>query len=394
LADVEPSTAQWLWRDYVVLGALTELAGDPDLGKSTIAADIAARVTAGESMPDGTPSDINGCADVIVASAEDDVSKTILPRILAAGGNQNRIHILGEMPNRTGGPATGEQWSTPKYSARLGAEIVRLNAKLIILDPLASFLTPGYRLNQEQDMRNALDPLTRIAQETGCAMLLLRHLNKSGGKTAIYRSGGSIAVAALERAALLVALDPEDPTGDRRVLAVNKSNLVPHAPSIGYRIVSAGAFKSSLIGWGQQVQYRANDLLKDPVSEDERSQRAQIADLLGRATEKDAILVAEGRAMVAAAGFSVGEKTIQRAARLVGLKPRLTADFPTRWFWARDDQELPSMDMATRVHESTDGVPTETTRENSDSGASVDRPLELSRLTNGKVRNLTEEDLR
>jgi len=394
LADVVPSDVQWLWLNYVVLGALTELGGDPDLGKSTIAADLAARVTTGKPMPDGTRSDIDGCADVIVASAEDDPSKTILPRVRAAGGNHKRVHFMCEVPNQSGTSASEEQWSTPKHAAYLKKEIIRLGAKLVILDPLASFLTPGYRLNQEQDMRTALDALARIAKETGCAILLLRHLNKSGGKNAIYRGGGSIAVVALARVALLVAVDPEDPTERRCVLAVTKSNLAPHAPSIGYRIVSAGTSRTSRIRWGQQVQYRANDLLKDPVSEAERSQSAQIADFLGRATERDAILVAEGRAMVAAAGFSVGEKTIQRAARLAGLKPRLTTDFPARWYWARDDQELPSVDTAARVHESPDGVPTGPIRENSDSAASVDRPLELSTLANGKVRNLTEEDLR
>jgi hypothetical protein len=394
LADVVPSTAQWLWRDYVVLGALTELGGDPDLGKSTIAANLAARVSTARSMPDGSRSDIDGCADVIVASAEDDVSRTILPRILAAGGDQSRIHILGEMLNRPVGSAPGEHWSTPKYSGYLRDEIVRLGARLVILDPLASFLTPGYSLNREQDMRNALGPLARIAEETGCAIVLLRHLNKSGGKNAIYRGGGSIAVVALARVALLVALDPEDPTGRRRVLAVTKSNLAARAPSIGYEVASDAISKSSRIKWGQPSQYRANDLLKDPVSEDERSQRAQIADLLRRATAKEPILVAEARATVAAAGFSVNEKTIQRAARLAGLKSRMTADFPARRYWARDDQELPSVDTRANIHESSGAVQTEANRENRDSDLSVDSLRELSTLTNGKVRHLTEEDLR
>ena len=99
LADVAPSPVKWLWPGRIPLGKITVLDGDPGLGKSTLTLDLAALVTTGRPMPDGTPG-IEGT--VILLSAEDDPSDTIRPRLEAAGADLSRVQLLSAIETREG----------------------------------------------------------------------------------------------------------------------------------------------------------------------------------------------------------------------------------------------------------------------------------------------------
>lgn len=61
LADVEPEKVNWLWPARLPAGKLVILDGDPGVGKSTLAVDIAARVSTGREWPDGAPARQAGC---------------------------------------------------------------------------------------------------------------------------------------------------------------------------------------------------------------------------------------------------------------------------------------------------------------------------------------------
>lgn len=97
LADVEAEDVQWLWFGRIPLGKVTIIDGDPDLGKSTVALDLAARVTVGSRMPDDATSDLAGPADVILISIEDGAADTIRPRANAAGADVHRVHLLNDI---------------------------------------------------------------------------------------------------------------------------------------------------------------------------------------------------------------------------------------------------------------------------------------------------------
>jgi AAA domain len=90
-SDIQPEPISWLWRDRIPHRRLSVLTGPPGLGKSQIAASITAHVTTGKPWPDGTPCSITGA--VIILSAEDSPSDTIVPRLEAAGANRKRVHI-------------------------------------------------------------------------------------------------------------------------------------------------------------------------------------------------------------------------------------------------------------------------------------------------------------
>ena len=51
--------------------------------------------------------------------------------------------------------------------------------------------SPGDAL-KDQNVRKALTPLAKVAERTGCTMLLLRHLKKNTRGEPVYLGGGSI----------------------------------------------------------------------------------------------------------------------------------------------------------------------------------------------------------
>lgn len=275
--QIESKKVEWLWPDRIPKGKITILDGDPGLGKSVITADLAARVTQGYPFPPrekpwyGAPEDEerNGqgvlrpgdvatwrCGDleegkgVILFSAEDDLGDTIRPRLEAAGADLTKVTAFTMKADDT-------LYSIPRDVPILEETIRQTNAALVIIDPIMAFLSG--RANSDQEVRQNLAALKRLAEETGVAILLIRHLNKKGDTAALYRGGGSIGLIGLARSGLIVNRHPEDK--DKCVLAVNKANLARRGDAIGYEIVTAQN-EAAVIKWGDAVDMTADDLMK------------------------------------------------------------------------------------------------------------------------------------
>src|SRR4051812_6408341 len=92
LSEIEPETVRWLWEGRIPFGKVTILEGDPGVGKSTMALDLAARVSRGAGMPAtrGT-SDEAPAGTVIIYSGDDGLSDTVRPRLEAAGADVRKI---------------------------------------------------------------------------------------------------------------------------------------------------------------------------------------------------------------------------------------------------------------------------------------------------------------
>jgi AAA domain len=135
-----------------------------------------------------------------------------------------------------------------------------MRARLVVIDPLMAFLDPSVNSFRDQDARLTLSPLAQLAQETGAAVLILRHLNKSAGGNALYRGGGSIGFIGAVRSGLVAAKDPDDPK-HRRVLASSKSNLGPPLPALRYRLVVEEGQTQPRVEWLGTCDYTADALL-------------------------------------------------------------------------------------------------------------------------------------
>src|SRR5947209_6241436 len=198
--EVRPRPLDWLWPGWVPLGKLTLLDGDPGQAKSLLLVDLAARVSSGQAMPDGSP---GMESDVIFLAPEDGLGDTLLPRLQAAGANLSRVHVI---PNSV--PLLSlipKLESVPKQE--LGNEVVGGNTRLLLVEP---FLP-------EWD-RTILHRLAALAERTHCAVIVTRFLNKYAGGKAIYRGAGGMAAMGAARCAMLVAPEPgQEPPQPRPV---------------------------------------------------------------------------------------------------------------------------------------------------------------------------------
>jgi hypothetical protein len=265
---IEP--LQWLWPGRIPLGKVTILDGDPGLGKSLITVYLTARVTTGRGMPDEPDALLRSPHGVVLLSAEDGPGDTIAPRLLAAGADLSRVldlHSVPDMDSSTGTPY--ERGLLPPRDLRtLERGVIRMQARLVMIDPLMSFLDSSVNPFSDQDARAVLlEPLKRLAEATGAAILLLRHLNKSESGKALYRGGGSIGFIGAARSGLLVAKDPDDPE-HQRVLACGKSNLGPPLPALRYRLVVDEDQTQPHVEWLGTCDYTADTLVTENAGDD------------------------------------------------------------------------------------------------------------------------------
>lgn len=246
-SDPASPSIHWLSPGRIPLGQVTMLDGDPGLGKSCVALDVAARLTRGQAMPFAEAAALPP-ADAVILSGED-APALVLARVAAAGGDCRRIHIVRpSLDDLFGAPpqaASDERMRLPRDLARLRDLLCRTGARLAIIDPFVAFLDPSVHWHLDQSIRRVLLALGQIAEELGVAMVLIRHLNKQSHVKAIYRGSGSIALIGNARAGLLVVEDPE--RADARLLVAQKSNLGPMPPAARYLLCSAGA--SVRVAW-------------------------------------------------------------------------------------------------------------------------------------------------
>jgi putative DNA primase/helicase len=215
IADVQSHPVEWLWRGWIPKGKLTLLEGDPGVAKSLLTLELAARITKGLPMPDGSHCERGS---VVIVNAEDGLEDTVKPRLEVAGADMRRCHWLN---------FSLEDQQTLIIPGRMDAlkkKIEECKAVLVIIDPLVAFLEKRINSWNDQDVRRAMAALSQLAEQTGAAIVLIRHLNKKEDvKNKIYRGGGSIAFIAAVRSGLLVAPDSHD--SSLRVLSTTKANL-------------------------------------------------------------------------------------------------------------------------------------------------------------------------
>ena len=227
MRDIEPVEVQWLWEPYIPLGKITILQGDPGMGKTFLSTRIAAIVSTGGNFPDGTG--LREPGGVLMQTAEDDLEDTIVPRLIAAGADRRRINYIIE-----------DEAGLTFDDERLREAISRLRPKLVVIDPLQAYLG-GKDMNQSAEMRPLMHGLKTLAEEFGCAMLLIGHMNKAQGGKTIYRGLGSIDIAASARSVLAVGPVPD--VKHQRAVVHIKSNCAAYGPTLLYNLDADRGFE-------------------------------------------------------------------------------------------------------------------------------------------------------
>jgi hypothetical protein len=343
---LERTQVSWLWHGRIPLGAITMLDGDPGLGKSLITLDLAARVTTGRGMPLGAPA-VEGAergAGVVLLSAEDHLTATILPRLVMAAADMDRVKILrGAMADSPEAGRTLErQFLLPRDLPLLEEDIQEVEARLVVIDPLMAFLDGTVNSWRDQDVRAVLAPLAALAERTGAAILILRHLNKASGMSAIQRGGGSIGIIAAARSGLLVAKHPDNPDQER-VLASTKSNLGPTMPALRYRLATPVKRTEELedlwdvpaVDWLGECDFNATALLAaSPATEAGATAKKEAAamDWLREELADGARPASDLTREALAAGIAA--QTFQRATTRLGVvKKKVGFGGSGHWVW-------------------------------------------------------------
>jgi putative DNA primase/helicase len=296
-SDLKPEKLVWVWPGRIPEGKLVLLGGPPGLGKSQLTAFMSAVVSNGGSWPCGEGSTLPG--DVIFMSAEDGIQDTIIPRLMAAGADTTRVHIVAAATKPDG---TGRK----TFSLKTDVDLLEAKAKeigcvrLIIVDPISAYMG-GSDGNGNVETREVLEPLADMANRLKIAVVAVTHLNKGGAggnQSALNRFAGSIAFVAAARAAFAVIEDPED--DGRRLLLQAKNNLGKKCEGLAFRLeqrmVADEIISSNVMFEGEHVSHSIDEALTASETRggtDHRSGKDEAADFLRDILAKGAMPVLE-----------------------------------------------------------------------------------------------------
>ena len=223
---VRSTRVGWLWYPYIPYGKITILQGDPGEGKTTLMLQLAAMLSSGRSIPDGSVE--TEPQVVIFQGNEDGHADTIKPRLEAAGADCSKVAFIQS------------DFDLSLSESVFGDAIKKSGARLLIIDPLQAFIGNDKELLRPGGIRDAFRELTWIAEETDCAIVMISHMNKNAHGKSIYRGLGSIDVAAVARSVLMLERDREDP--DVRVMLHIKSSLAPEGTAYAFRLDPSEGF--------------------------------------------------------------------------------------------------------------------------------------------------------
>jgi hypothetical protein len=231
LSEVDPEPVTWLWPGRIAIGKLTLIAGEPGLGKSQLLTTIAAATTTGGTWPNREGHALPG--NVIILSAEDGLADTIVPRMIAAGANRERVHVVS---------AVQDSGAKGRRTFNMQADLLLLENKieeigdvrLVGIDPISSYMGGKIDTHKNTDVRGVLEAVSEMAARHHVAMLGITHFSKGIGQKAINAFIGSIAFVAAARAAFAVMKDPDDE--QLRLFLPVKNNLAPLGHGLAFRL--------------------------------------------------------------------------------------------------------------------------------------------------------------
>ncbi len=305
-SEIASQQVDWLWEGRIPLGEYSVLVGHPSSGKSTLAAALAAHVTAGIPFPDGT---VPAVGDVLFLSAEESAAKALVPRLRVAGAALDRVSIADIRLKRND---RVEVFTLADGTAPIEAALEEMDhPRLVIIDSLTS-CTAGIDTFRTDAFGPVLADLAQLSERKNVTILCLAHFTKAVTNGAMLRVLGSVAVVALARAVYMLARHPDDAKGSLFVPV--KNSYAPLGEAIEFSLVSVAAGKLPQIRWGGSVEGFDADSLVALDDTDRRRERCDAMELLNEVlSEAEEVLAHEVYTIGADRGLS--KTTIWRAAR-------------------------------------------------------------------------------
>ena len=348
MEDVVAEEIEWLMPGRIPLGTVSMIGGDPGSGKSTLTGLLATTVSIGGCWPDD-PGEHTDAGNVILLTAEENLANAVRPRLDKMGADLTRIHVLTTIEQSDGRLTP---FSLTRDIPLLEQACERLgDVRLIIIDPIGSYLS-GADSHSDCEVREAVNPLFKLAEKHRCAVLLIAHLNKGVGTNVLYRFSGSIAFAGTSRMVWFLSRHPTERT--KRVLSFVKGN----PPDATITALSFGFLHGQILWDAEPLDWLADDVARLLQAEAEKLVRkpARGPDSK-KAPEAEAFVlkVLESGPCLKAAihekGFqeNIKESTVRRAINALSER-RLVEQYPhtsTRATWVRLlEQPAPAVDQA------------------------------------------------
>ena len=233
LKGIEPKAVRFLVPGYVPCGMMGMIAGEGGHGKSMATLELAAALSVGRcAFGLDYPAPQKG--KTLLISCEDDWERTIVPRLAALGADFTNVLRVEGVRMKKGGKALDFHMGHFRELER--ALVANPDIKLIVIDPAGAYIgRAGVNDNHDADLRAVLGPLSEAANRTGATVLLIKHLNKSAGVSAVQRVGGSAGYINAVRFAYMVAPDPDD--ADKKLMLAIKANVLPSRKvGLAYRL--------------------------------------------------------------------------------------------------------------------------------------------------------------
>ena len=326
-SEVKTQPVSWLWEKRIARGKLSLIAGLPGKGKSQATLSMAAVISAGGAWPGN-----DGKADVgnvLILSAEDDASDTIVPRLEAAGADTCRIGILHSIINGPNGVRSFDLSNDLEGLERLLEKMG--GAALLIIDPISAYLG-SIDSHSNAEVRAVLSPLADFAAKHNLAVIGITHLNKTDSDESMSRISGSGAFVAVARCCYLIAEDPQNP--ERRIMAPVKNNLGVDRIGYAFKIeprTSVQGYGTTAVVWEpDSFEIHANDLVGAKVRGE--SQLDLASEFLSRVLADGS--VEASRVKYLAESADLAWKTVLRAKEKLAVVSAKARGDKKSWLWS------------------------------------------------------------
>lgn len=295
LSHFQPREIEWLWNSRIPVGCVTMLEGDGGVGKSSVVASLGSAISAGRALPDDVEKEPMG---VLLLAAEDDPAVVLRPRFERNGANLNLVRCYDQamLLNKDG-------------IEFLKRELTQHRFKLVVIDPIVSFLGQAIDASKASDVRSVMSPLHEIAREFDCAIVVVRHWNKSSTASASQRGSGSVDFRNAARSVLQVIK-----ANDKRYLTLEKSNYGVDGKTLTF------ALENKLLNWTGASDLSADAILKEAhfANGDGASELEEASEFLVEELKKGPI---ESKDLEAQAkNLGISHATLKRAKKKVGVR--------------------------------------------------------------------------
>ena len=306
MSEIQSEEIEWLWYPFIPYGKLTIIQGDPGDGKTTLALNIAAKLSKGESLDEEMK--ISEPINIIYQTAEDGLADTVKPRLELADADCERILVIDESSE-----------ALSMADERLEEAIKLTNAKLLILDPIQAYLGAGTDINRANEARDMTKKLGALAEKHKCAVLLIGHMNKASGTKASYRGIGSIDFFAVARSVLLVGrIEGEE---SLRAVVQIKNNLAAFGNSKAFELSEEG------FRWIGDYDISADEVLGGIAPKANKLDQAkrlllELAEGTNRMQSKDIFEIAKEE--------EISKRTLENAKRELNISAK---KINNTWYW-------------------------------------------------------------